>query len=92
MLKIVRVRADRESATLKLEGRLLGPWVEELRRACERFLAAGASVTLDLGDMSFADRDGIRLLRSLMDRDVGLTNASGFLAERLRAEEQQWMR
>ena len=61
-----------------LEGRLVGPWVEELRRVVDG--AEPGGVTLDLGALSFADGDGLTLLRSLRDSGVELASPSPFMA------------
>ena len=70
--------------TLRLEGHVSGPWVEELRGVCERLLAQGQQPTLDLAGVSFLDRDGITLVRGLAARHVALINRSPFVAEQLR--------
>ena len=84
MLKIVLIE-DKSDRILRLEGRVIGPWVDELRRSCEPVLASGARLTLDLFEVSFIDRDGIDLFRSLREREVALTNCSPFVAEQLKA-------
>jgi len=48
MLKIVSVPNGSGTATLVLEGRLVGPWVEELRRSCEQASSSSDGLTLDL--------------------------------------------
>jgi anti-anti-sigma regulatory factor len=88
MLKIVAERYGHGTQTLFLEGRLIGPWVEELERACEHALALSPSVTLDLGSVSFVDRDGAALLRALAGRHADLTNCSPFVAAQLVALER----
>lgn len=87
MLKIVSLGNGHGATTLVLEGRLVGPWVEELRRSCDKALAATDRLTLDLGTVTFVDREGIELLRSLADRQAQLTNCSPFVAEQLREPE-----
>ena len=86
MLKIVVVEAG-NAATVRLEGKVIGPWVEEVRRACDRALARGAALTLDLTDVSFVDRDGAGLLRSLGRRGAMLLNGSVFVDEQLKTGE-----
>ena len=86
MIKIERIESVTGAATLRLEGRAIGPWVEELQRSCEQVLGTGAGLTLDLSEVWFVDRPGVRLLRTLKDRDVKLVNASGFVAELLKGE------
>lgn len=85
MLRISSVESVRGAVTLKLEGRVIGPWVEELRRSCERALVTGAAPTLDLSDVSFIDRSGVELFRNLRNRQVVFLNCSRFVAEQLKA-------
>jgi anti-anti-sigma regulatory factor len=84
MLKIVIDERTSGTPTLELEGRVIGPWVEELRRSCDEVLATSAKLTLDFSDVSFVDRDGVELLRSLRNKDVALLNCSPFVAEQLK--------
>lgn len=88
MLKIVSVPNGGGTATLFLEGRLIGPWVDELRRSCEQAFGSGEGLTLDLGAVSFVDRGGLELLRCLADRHARLNNCSAFVAEQLRTPER----
>jgi ABC-type transporter Mla MlaB component len=69
---------------LRLEGQIVGPWVEELRNSCERVLTQGKRLTLDFADLSFVDREGIALLRALAERRVEFANCSRFVAELLK--------
>lgn len=72
------------TATLRLEGRVMGPWVEEVRRSCRDALGRGIAVTLDLSAVSFVDADGIVLFRELASREVALANTTPFIAAQLR--------
>jgi hypothetical protein len=84
MLRITRcVDGDRE--LLKLEGKLLGPWVAELTGVSPPGPAA-AGARLDLAALTFVDEAGIRLLRDLLDRGAVVLACSGFVAEMLRLE------
>jgi ABC-type transporter Mla MlaB component len=75
--------SEAEEATLKAEGRLAGPWVHELRRAAESWLGRGLRVCLDISGLTYADSDGVALLRDLRLREVRLCGASRFMAELL---------
>jgi anti-anti-sigma regulatory factor len=86
MLKIVLGPTVNGRAILRLEGRVIGPWVEEVRRSCDEVLTTGASLTLDCSEVSFADREGVELLRRLRGRDVVLSNCSPFVAEQVKAQ------
>jgi ABC-type transporter Mla MlaB component len=85
MLKISQVGTADHSATLKLEGRVVGPWVDELRRIGELVLSERRKLKLDLADVSFADASGVNLLFSFKSRGVLLWNCSPFIEEQLKA-------
>ena len=85
MLRIVTLHAGTDGATLGLEGRIMGPWVDELRRSCEHARTTGAPLTLDLAEVAFVARDGVRLLKDLADGGVAVVNCPAFVAEQLRA-------
>ena len=84
MLRISETNTTESSVTLTLEGRMTGPWVREVQDFCQEFLGNGRQLSLDLRELSFVDREGVRLFRILMNRGVVLTNYSPFIAERLK--------
>ena len=84
MLKIQLLDLQDGTVALQLAGRIVGPWVGELNRSCERLLGVDGTLSVDLGGVSFVDRDGVKLLRSLRARHVALFNYSPFVAEQLR--------
>ncbi len=83
MLKIV-IEGNGTSGAVRAEGRVIGPWVGELARACEPLLAAGPGLVVDLGGVSFVDRDGVELLRRLIGQGATVVNTSRFVAEQLK--------
>jgi RNA polymerase sigma-70 factor (ECF subfamily) len=72
---------------LVLEGRLSGPAVEEVRRSCERGLARGERMVIDLSGVAYVDPQGRRLLHSLAARRVALDQASPFVSAQLASDE-----
>lgn len=84
MLKIEPGRMA-SGIVLQLEGRVVGPWVDELRETCESALRQGASLIVDLAGVAFVDREGLALLERLRHRDVVLANCSAFVSEQLRS-------
>ncbi len=84
-MKISQAVEANHSVTLKLEGRVVGPWVGELRQVCETVLIEGRSLILDLADVTFADANGVSTLSSLKPRGVTLTNCSPFVQEQLKS-------
>lgn len=83
MLRIDPIDIPAVGTTLRLAGRLVGPWVGALRGACEDARRRGP-LTLDLAGVSFIDPDGIVLLQTLRGPDVTLVNGSPFVTEQLR--------
>jgi hypothetical protein len=87
MLRITVVELSKMAVTLRVEGRIAGPWVEELRAACNLFtFPDDVRLSLELAEISFADAAGIALLRGLRNRGVGFIRTTPFLTERLKDE------
>ena len=74
-----------DAVQLKLEGRVKGPWVEELRKAwlTSANMAGGDPVNVDLAAVSFLDSPGRDLLLRMQKEGVVLTGASSFLRHML---------
>ena len=88
MLRMSSTRGPGDRTTVHLEGRIVGPWVAELARFCGPLLQSGEKLDLDFRDVSFISREGVRLIWTLRDRQVALTNCSRFVAELLKAIEE----
>jgi hypothetical protein len=85
MLRVTVVESSRIAVTLRAEGRLTGPWVEELRTACDVHSSPDeVQLYLELEDISFADVAGVELLKELRNRGVSLVRTTPFLAEQLK--------
>ena len=90
MLRISRVSDRSHSTVLRLEGEIVGPWVDELKHVCEDNWNADHDrfpLILDLRGVSFLDAEAIALLRRLVTNGASLTNYSVFLAEQLKEVE-----
>ncbi len=85
MLKISQIGKSNHSVTLKLEGRVVGPWVGELRQVCETLLTEGRALKLDLADVTFADASGVLVLSRFKSHGVTITNCSPFVGEQLKS-------
>jgi anti-anti-sigma regulatory factor len=86
MLRITQIGNDGGPEILRVEGRLVGPWVTELRRECERLLGEGRPLVLDLSELRFLDETAIALLHSLERRSVTLAKPPPFVAEALKGD------
>jgi anti-anti-sigma regulatory factor len=85
MLKISPIGSGNHSVTLRLEGRMVGPWVSEARETCENILDEGRKVKLNLTEVSFVDQDGVKFLADLVSRGVKLAGCSLFVEEQLKS-------
>jgi hypothetical protein len=69
MLKIT-IHKDQRTHTIKLEGKIGGPWVEELERTWTALAPALGSkkLQLDLRGVAFADDKGRKLLHEIYQK------------------------
>ncbi|HEV2177352.1 MAG TPA: STAS domain-containing protein [Terriglobia bacterium] len=67
-----------EAMTLKLEGKIAGPWVAELERAWQASAAScdKAHITVDLSAVTFIDAEGKKLLAEI-HQQKGRLQAAG---------------
>ena len=82
MLKIPVSGQDSSRRIIKLEGKLLHAWVDEVRRLCVE-AEEGSLPSLDLSGLSFVDRPGTELLQQLLRQGVRIESCSPFVAELL---------
>ena len=82
MLRITNSGQDATDRTVKLEGKLLQPWINEVRRL---FVGANAESfpSLDLSGVSYVDRPGTEMLQQLLRQGVRIESCSPFVAELL---------
>ena len=88
MLKISPLETLQPSVTMRLEGRVVGPWVAELQKTCEEVLSQGRPLSLHLGDVEFMDAQGVALLSSLRSRGVLLLECPPFAAQQLKSNRE----
>jgi replication-associated recombination protein RarA len=77
MLKITLHDSARE-LRFKLEGRLSGPWVDELRNCWQTAASttAGRKTVVDLDEIDFVGPEGESLLAEMHDQNVRLVAAT----------------
>ena len=77
MLRIT-TRDDGPRTVIVLEGRLVGPWVDQLEACWSHELATRepGSIQILLADVVFVDAAGRKLLQSIHDRGAQLTAAN----------------
>jgi len=82
MLRITVVESSPRAITLRVEGRIAGPWVEELRIACNTHTSSNpVQLCLELEDASFVDAAGVACLKKLEKQGVRFSRVSSFLTE-----------
>jgi len=57
MLKISQLEPVNHAVILRLEGRVVGPWVAELQKSCEEVLAEGRPLRLHLATTEARSRE-----------------------------------
>jgi hypothetical protein len=83
MLIITQSDGNELSCTLKLEGKLLEPWIGELESACGESRISPARVCLDLCDLTYIAAAGARFLTRLIPDGARVITCSGFVAQLL---------
>lgn len=83
MLRISVIDDSEETIRLQVEGSLVGPWVDELRRQSDEAMSRARTVELDLDQLWFIDAAGVVLLRDLADRRVVYLGCSTFISQQL---------
>jgi hypothetical protein len=82
MLRITVLESSARATTLRVQGRIAGPWVEELRITCKEHIGSSqAQLYLELEEVSFADDTAVAYLKQLQDQGVGFLRVSPFLTE-----------
>ena len=85
MLRITTITGDK--VVLRLEGRLVGPWVIELKKAVVRAQALSLPIDIDVWDLTYADLEGEKALSRLYRKGArfkGKSPYAEYLFQRLR--------
>jgi anti-anti-sigma regulatory factor len=91
----ITIQQFEEATVLTLEGRVTGPWAEELGRVwTERApLLAQGSLLIDLSNVTYADADGKRVLSAIYSetqpRVIAATPWTQHLAREIAGENNQ---
>lgn len=87
MLRISSVDTIESPPLLRLEGKLIGPWVDEFRQACAS-RQAGNKLRLDLAAVTYVDRAGLDLLSELIAGGTTFVACSALVGEFLHEESR----
>ena len=85
MVRLTQIEGKHGTQIIKLEGKLLDLWVDEVRQACPAGTEPSSRIKLDLSALIFVDAAGERLLRDLIAQGIEVVACSGYVAELLRA-------
>jgi anti-anti-sigma regulatory factor len=88
MFRVTESSAGETGAILKLEGKLIQPWVDELSSLLNEGKLSSRS-RLDLSSLSFVDEAGARLLRHLLGQGFQIESCSPYVAELLQLRGDQ---
>ena len=88
MLRVTTIQTHRVT-TLKLEGKLAGPWVDELRGCWASLARNKVSVRINLRDVTFLDRLGRELLLRMERQGTPLLECSEFLRDLLHPDRRR---
>jgi len=90
MLRITLHETD-DALVIQLEGRIAGPWVDELSRTWQETFSQlpATKLSLDLCNVTYADANGIQLLKTIYQQSgaklFGRTPWTKFLVEEVTA-------
>jgi ABC-type transporter Mla MlaB component len=78
---VVMLRITKVDGCLVVEGRISGPWVDELARA----VGAGSEArAVDVSGVGYVDPAGAKLLLSLIAQGIAIRESSAYVAEVLK--------
>ena len=79
MLRITRVDESDSQVTLRVEGRIVSPWVAELERETLGLLQNQRRVVLDFSEVNFVDSQGAEMLKRITVENVEIIKCSGLI-------------
>jgi ABC-type transporter Mla MlaB component len=91
MLRVTPMRVQKK-AMLKLEGKLSGPWVDELQRCWTSLKQEESPISVNLQEVSFLDGRGRSLLLRMEREGAHLVECSDFIGNLLHPDKHQTTR
>lgn len=88
MLRI-SVQETEHATVVRLEGSLIGPWVQELTRVARPLLQGPRRVELELSEVTFVSAAGEQALRTLIASGASLLASSSFVTTLLNMESPE---
>ena len=79
MMRITEISNLDNLAVLKLEGKIIDMWVDELEKECTRYLKKNISaLVLDIADVSYISSEAISMLNGFKE-NLKIVNAHPYL-------------
>lgn len=80
MIRITETYEDEKTVILRLDGKITDDWVADLKKLCLRYRdEKNRAVTLDFSGVTFINDEGVKMLESMMDKQVKIINCSLFV-------------
>lgn len=86
MLRVTPISTRQHGRCLKVEGRLVGAWVQVLRVEIEQSRVQDVELEVDLAGVEFADSEALSLLLEVAERGVKLVDCSPLLTSLLESK------
>jgi ABC-type transporter Mla MlaB component len=86
MIRITHLPTDHDTPRFRVEGRLVGDWVQVLQAEIDQAQARAPAIELDLAGVEFADSQGLSLLVEVESRGVELIACSPLLISLLESK------
>ena len=86
MLKISPTRESENSFKVRLCGQLTKEYLAEVERLLADEAAAGHSMSIDLANVTFVDRDAMKFLCSAKSRNIGIENCPSYVIRWIQQE------
>ena len=64
---------------MKIEGRIVSDWIHVVESECQKLLAQGKTLSLDLSGVNFVGAEGVLMIRRLIDQGCALANCPLFI-------------
>jgi anti-anti-sigma regulatory factor len=83
VLRLTQTSHGTGDIVLVVEGRIVSDWAGVLEQECLKLLDRGSHVVLDIGQVSYLDRRGVRVLRELLQKRLTIQNGTPLVEELL---------
>ncbi len=80
MLRITEITEDDKTVRLRLDGKVVGTCVSDLKKLCLHYRdEKNKTVVLDFSGVTFIDSKGVRMLKKIKNKRIRIINCSLFI-------------